>query len=64
DALWVFGYSNDVMAYIPNERVLREGRYEGETSMVPYGQPGPWAPGLEDQIVGAVHDLLGRTAAP
>ena len=63
DALWVFGYSNDVMAYIPNERVLREGRYEGETSMVPYGQPGPWAPGLEDQIVGAVHDLLGRTAA-
>ena len=51
------------MAYIPNERVLREGRYEGETSMVPYGQPGPWAPGLEDQIVGAVHDLLGRTAA-
>jgi hypothetical protein len=26
--LWVFGYSNDVMAYIPSERVLKEGRYE------------------------------------
>ena len=62
DALWVFGYANDVMSYIPSERVLREGRYEGETSMVPYGQPGPWAPGLEDQIVSTVHDLLSRTA--
>ena len=63
DALWVFGYANDVMAYIPSERVLREGRYEGETSMVPYGQPGPWTPGLEDRIVGTVHELLRRTAA-
>ena len=25
--VWVFGYSNDVMAYIPSERVLKEGRY-------------------------------------
>ena len=47
--LWVFGYSNDVMAYIPSERVLKEGRYEGDTSMVPYGKPGPWSPGLEEK---------------
>ncbi|MCX6954131.1 MAG: neutral/alkaline non-lysosomal ceramidase N-terminal domain-containing protein [Verrucomicrobia bacterium] len=59
--LWVFGYSTDVMAYIPNERVLKEGRYEGATSMVPYGRPGPWSPGLEDKIVGKTHELLART---
>lgn len=59
--LWVFGYSNDVMAYIPSERVLKEGRYEGDTSMVPYGKPGPWTPGLEDQIVGKTRELVERT---
>ncbi|MEO6246024.1 MAG: neutral/alkaline non-lysosomal ceramidase N-terminal domain-containing protein, partial [Opitutaceae bacterium] len=37
--LWVFGYSNDVMCYIPSESVLAEGGYEGKTSMVPYGRP-------------------------
>ena len=63
DNVWVFGYSNDVMAYIPSERVLKEGRYEGDTSMVPYGQPGPWAPGLEDRIVAKSRELLARTAA-
>lgn len=63
-ALWVFGYSNDVMAYIPNERVLKEGRYEGETSMIPYGRPGPWSPGLEEKIVAKAHELVARTRQP
>ena len=58
--LWVFGYSNDVMAYIPNERILKEGRYEGETSMIPYGRPGPWSPGLEEKIVSKSQQLIRR----
>ena len=61
--LWVFGYTNDVMAYIPSERVLKEGRYEGETSMIPYGRPGPWTAGLEGKIVSTTHTLLERTRA-
>lgn len=60
--LWVFGYSNDVMAYIPSERVLKEGRYEGDTSMIPYGKPGPWSPGLEEKIVSKSRELLSRVA--
>ncbi len=63
DNLWVFGYSTDVMAYIPSERVLKEGRYEGDTSMVPYGQPSAWAPGLEEAIVGKARELVARTRA-
>jgi len=59
--LWVFGYSNDVMAYIPSERVLAEGRYEGDTSMIPYGRPGPWSAGLEEKIVTKSRELLSRT---
>jgi hypothetical protein len=51
---WVSSYCNDVMAYIPSERVLAEGGYEGDTSMVPYGLPAKWASGLEEQIIEAV----------
>jgi neutral ceramidase len=57
---WVAGYSNDVMAYIPSRRVLAEGGYEGATSMVPYGLPCPWAPMLEEAIVRAVHQTVGK----
>jgi hypothetical protein len=49
--LMIMGYANDVMAYIPSERVLKEGGYEGETSMYVYGHDGKWTPGIEDQIV-------------
>ncbi len=54
---WVTGYANDVMCYIPSERVLSEGGYEGASSMIPYQQPSPWAPGLEQKIVDMVHQL-------
>ena len=49
--VWVAGYANDVMAYIPSRRVLREGGYEGGGSMVYYGLPAHWAPEIEDAIV-------------
>jgi len=54
---WVTGYANDVMAYIPSERVLKEGGYEGATSMVYYQIPSKWAAGLEDRIIETVKQL-------
>lgn len=60
---WIFGYANDLMGYIPSERVLKEGRYEGATSMIPYGKPGPWSPGLEEKIVHQVHELAANVRA-
>jgi neutral ceramidase len=51
---WVAGYTNDVMAYIPSLRVLREGRYEGATAMRYYGLPSAWAEDVEERIVGEV----------
>ena len=56
---WVAGYSNDVMAYIPSLRVLKEGGYEGGTSNVYYGLPALWSEQIEETIVKAVHDLAG-----
>lgn len=58
--LWVTGYANDVMAYIPSARVLREGGYEGATSMVYYGLPSVWGPEVEERIVGEVRRQLGK----
>jgi hypothetical protein len=55
--VWITGYANDVLAYIPSERVLKEGGYEGDSSQIYYGHPTKWAPGLEDLIVGKVHEL-------
>ena len=59
-AVWITGYANDVMAYIPSDRVLKEGGYEADSSMIYYGMPTKWAPGLEDKIVAAVHKLAKK----
>ena len=56
--VWVAGYANDVMAYIPSLRVLKEGGYEGEGAMLYYGRPSRWTDTVEDQIVGAVHEQV------
>jgi hypothetical protein len=58
EKLWVAGYCNDVFAYIPSLRVLEEGGYEGGGAMIYYGLPGPFAPTIEETIIGKVHDLL------
>lgn len=63
DRTWVTGYANDVMGYIPSERVLTEGGYEGDTSMIVYQLPSKWKAGLENQIVDTVHRLI-RDAQP
>jgi hypothetical protein len=49
--LFVMGYSNDVMGYIPGERVLAEGGYEGENSQMVYGLPAKWKTGIEKNII-------------
>jgi hypothetical protein len=51
---WVSAYCNDVMAYIPSLRVLKEGGYEGAEAMIYYGQPSPWSGQVEESIVAAV----------
>ncbi|MGH7202065.1 MAG: neutral/alkaline non-lysosomal ceramidase N-terminal domain-containing protein, partial [Planctomycetaceae bacterium] len=66
--VWIAGYCNDVMAYIPSLRVLEEdvpprrsGRwgYEGNTSMMVYGVPAErWADDIEDRIAAAVARLI------
>jgi hypothetical protein len=55
--IWIAGYSNDVFAYVPTERVLEEGGYEGGEAMVYFGLPGPFQSGLEQQLIDTVKRL-------
>jgi neutral ceramidase len=55
---WVAGYSNDVFAYIPSVRVLKEGGYEGGDGNLGDGHPASFGAAIEEIIVGKVHDLL------
>lgn len=56
--LVVAAYANDAPCYIPSERVLGEGGYEGGEAMVYYDLPAPFRGGLEETIVAAVHRVL------
>jgi hypothetical protein len=57
-SVWVTGYANDVMAYIPSARVLAEGGYEADSSQIYYGMPSKWSPAIEERIVAKVHELV------
>ncbi len=56
--LWVNAYSNDVAFYVASRRMIPEGGYEVDRSMVYYGQPAPLAEGTEERIVRAVKAML------
>ncbi|MDE3166017.1 MAG: neutral/alkaline non-lysosomal ceramidase N-terminal domain-containing protein [Acidobacteriota bacterium] len=58
EPLIVAAYSNSVMGYIPSERVLKEGGYEAVDNLIYYGQPGPFAPGVEDAVFAAIHQAM------
>ncbi|MCA9015078.1 MAG: neutral/alkaline non-lysosomal ceramidase N-terminal domain-containing protein [Planctomycetaceae bacterium] len=56
--IWDAGYCNEVFAYVPSERVLKEGGYEGGGAMKYFGFHGPFKPGVEDRIIQLVHSLV------
>jgi putative membrane-bound dehydrogenase-like protein len=62
--LWMNAYANSAPCYIPSERVLKEGGYEGGGAMIYYDQRCPFKPGLEESIVKTVKEQLGKTFPP
>jgi putative membrane-bound dehydrogenase-like protein len=62
--LWINAYANGVPCYIPSERVLKVGGYEGRGAMTFYDLPAPFQPGLEQKIVDTVHKQLGTSFKP
>lgn len=58
DRLWVTAYANEIPCYIASKRVLAEGGYEADSSMLYYAQPTRLAPDAEDVLINAVHELV------
>ena len=56
--LWITAYANATPCYIASKRILQEGGYEADGSMIYYGQPARLAPETEDLIVDTVQKLL------
>jgi hypothetical protein len=57
--LWINAYANDDPCYIPSERILKEGGYEGGDAMIYYDVPTRFAAGVEQPIIDAVSRQLG-----
>jgi hypothetical protein len=56
--IWVNGYSNEERCYVPSERILKEGGYEGGGAMVYYDRPQRFAPGIEATIMQVVYSQV------
>lgn len=61
---FVFGYSNDVMSYMPSATILREGGYEGASSQKVRGMPSTWKPVIETLILREVLRLAEQAELP
>jgi putative membrane-bound dehydrogenase-like protein len=59
--LWITAYANDNPGYIPSERILKEGGYEGGGAMIWYDKPAMLATGVEKLILDEVGKQLGST---
>jgi hypothetical protein len=60
--VWVAGYSNGMVGYLPTQRIQREGGYEAGRAMLWSPLPTMYAETLEERLVEAVRRLvkLGR----
>ena len=58
DHPWPIGYAYAVPCYIPTTRLIKEGGYETETSMVYYGLYGPFRTGIEGHLFSRLEALL------
>ena len=61
--LLVAGYSNEIQCYVPSLRVLKEGGYEADSSMIYYGQPGPFTEAVEESVFGAIREVMKAVGA-
>jgi hypothetical protein len=63
--LWVNGYANEGRCYVPSERILQGGGYEGGHAMIYYDRPQQFAPGVEQQIFDVLYAQIPKSfAAP
>ena len=58
DHPWTIGYAYEVPCYIPSARLIKEGGYESEYSLIYYGVYGPFRTSIEGQLLGRLEAML------
>jgi neutral ceramidase len=58
DHPWLIGYAYEVPCYIPSARLIKEGGYESDYSLVYYGFYGPFRGNIEDLLVNRAAALV------
>ena len=56
--VWVAGYCNHGVGYLPTWQIQREGGYEGGDSMRHMPVPGPFTETVEKRVLEGVHRLV------
>ena len=57
DHPWPIGYAYEVPCYIPSARLIKEGGYETESSLIYYGFYGPFRPSIETLLLNRLETL-------
>jgi len=57
DHPWTVGYAYEIPCYIPSARVIKEGGYETDSSLIYYGYYGPFRGSIETQLVNRLEEL-------
>jgi hypothetical protein len=60
DHPWPIGYAYEVPCYIPSARLIKEGGYEVESSLIYYGVYGPFRGGIETQLLSRLQALANQ----
>jgi hypothetical protein len=61
--LWTVGYAYETPCYVPSARILKEGGYEAESSLIYYGFYGPLKPETEDILIQRVSATITGLSA-
>jgi neutral ceramidase len=64
DGVWTVGYAYEVPCYIPSARLIKEGGYEVESSMIYYGFYGPFRTSIEAQLVNRIESMVEGLRTP
>jgi neutral ceramidase len=63
DHPWTVGYAYEVPCYIPSARLIKEGGYETESSLIYYGLYGPFRGRVEDLLVNRLSAMVATLRA-
>lgn len=57
DHPWTIGYAYEIPCYIPSARIIKEGGYETDSSLIYYGYYGPFRGSIESQLINGLEKL-------